>query len=85
MRRGRDLLEDWQGARAAWLTVTEVFATGLPVALLVGAAIKRRLVRVRGQENRNTAALTAQVHRPWGSHSVAAVIDRLSITKLLCS
>jgi len=39
---------------------------------LVGAAIKPRLLRVQGQENRNTAALTAQVRRPWGSPSVAA-------------
>ena len=36
-------------------------------------------------ENKNTAAAMAQVQRPSGSPSVAAVIERLSMIRWLCS
>lgn len=41
----RDLLEAWRDARhAAWLTTVKVVTTGMLAALLVGAAIKLKLL-----------------------------------------
>jgi hypothetical protein len=45
IRELRDLLEAWRDARrTAWRTVVKVLTTGILAALLVGAAIKLKLV-----------------------------------------
>ena len=45
IRELRDLLEAWRDARrTAWQTAVKVITTGLLAALLVGAAIKLRLM-----------------------------------------
>lgn len=45
IRELRDLLEAWRDARrTAWRTVVKVVTTGLLAALLVGAAIKLKLM-----------------------------------------
>lgn len=45
IRELRDLLEAWRDARhTAWQTFVKVLTTGLLAALLVGAAIKLKLV-----------------------------------------
>ena len=45
IRELRDLLEAWRDARrTAWQTTVKVITTGILAALLVGAAIKLRLI-----------------------------------------
>ena len=45
IRELRDLLEAWRDARrTAWHTVVKMITTGLLAALLIGAAIKLKLV-----------------------------------------
>lgn len=45
IRELRDLLEAWRDARrTAWQTAVKVITTGILAALLVGAAIKLRLM-----------------------------------------
>ncbi len=45
IRELRDLLEAWRDARhTAWLTLVKVLTTGILAALLVGAAIKLKLL-----------------------------------------
>lgn len=45
IRELRDLLEAWRDARrTAWRTFVKVITTGLLAALLVGAAIKLKLI-----------------------------------------
>lgn len=45
IRELRDLLEAWREARhTAWQTIVKVLTTGLLAALLVGAAIKMKLM-----------------------------------------
>ena len=46
IRELRDLLEAWRDARrTAWQTTVKVVTTGILAALLVGAAIKLKLMR----------------------------------------
>lgn len=73
-----------QPARSFWrlaLDCDEALRRDLTDALYVSA----RRLNDADQEKRNTAALIAQVQRPLGSPSVAAVIDRLSMTRFRCS
>ncbi len=45
IRELRDLLDAWRDARrTAWRTVVRVLTTGILVALLIGAAIKLKLM-----------------------------------------
>lgn len=49
IRELRDLLDAWRDARrTAWLTLVKVATTGVLAALLVGAAIKLRLLETIG-------------------------------------
>ena len=49
IRELRDLLEAWRDARrTAWQTTVKVVTTGILAALLVGAAIKLKLIAMTG-------------------------------------